>query len=306
VIAQKPGGSARERSSLRDGIEYGLARLALASLAYGPLSLSETLARLYAHLLDLAVPKLRRVALRNLEIAGYPAQERDRIADGVFRSIARLLVAFARLPRIHGGKIREWIRYEGYEHFERGLAAGRGVLFATAHLGNWELSAFAHGLLSAPMNVVVRPLDNPLLDEFVERRRALSGNRLIEKKDAARAILKALASNEAVGILIDQNASRETGVFADFFGVPACAGTAFAKIAAHSGAAVIPGFALWEERERRYVLRFDPPVAMTGDAAVDTRALQACLERVIRLYPDQWLWIHRRWKTRPEGEPGLY
>ena len=95
------------------------------------------------------------------------------------------------------------------------------------------------------MNVVVRPLDNPLIDGLVERRRALSGNRLIYKKDFARTILKALAANEAVGILIDQNASPDAGVFVDFFGMPACAGTGFAKIAAHSGAAVIPGFALW-------------------------------------------------------------
>jgi KDO2-lipid IV(A) lauroyltransferase len=192
------------------------------------------------------------------------------------------------------------------EHVEAGLAAGRGILFATAHLGNWELSAFAHALLAGPMHVVARPLDNPLIDALVERRRTLSGNRLIFKKDYARGILKALAANEAVGILIDQNAAPAEGVFVDFFGVPACAGTGFAKIAAHSGAAVIPGFALWSEDERRYVLRFYPAVPMTGDAARDTAALQSQLEAVIRAHPEQWLWIHRRWKTRPAGAPALY
>jgi KDO2-lipid IV(A) lauroyltransferase len=192
------------------------------------------------------------------------------------------------------------------EHVEAALAAGRGILFATAHLGNWELSAFAYAILARPMHVVARPLDNPLIDALVERRRGLSGNRLIFKKDYARAILKALAANEAVGILIDQNAAPAEGVFVDFFGVPACAGTGFAKIAAHSGAAVIPGFALWSEEERRYVLRFDPPVAMSGDAERDTAVLQARLEAVIRAHPDQWLWIHRRWKTRPAGAPPLY
>jgi KDO2-lipid IV(A) lauroyltransferase len=156
------------------------------------------------------------------------------------------------------------------------------------------------------MHVVVRPLDNPLIDRLVERRRTLRGNRLIFKKDYARAILKALAANQAVGILIDQNAAVDSGVFVDFFGIPASAGSGFAKIAAHSGAAVIPGFALWREDEHRYVLRFYPPVAITGDAAHDTAALQAQLESVIREYPDQWLWIHRRWKTRPPGEPALY
>ncbi len=109
-----------------------------------------------------------------------------------------------------------------------------------------------------------------------------------------------------MGILIDQNASLDSGVFVDFFGIPACAGTGFAKIAAHSGAAVIPGFALWSETESRYVLRFYPPVPITGDAARDTQALQSQLEEVIRAHPDQWLWIHRRWKTRPPGESSLY
>ena len=156
------------------------------------------------------------------------------------------------------------------------------------------------------MHVVVRPLDNPLIDRLVEHRRSLSGNRPIFKKDFARSILKALAANQAVGILIDQNATLDSGVFVDFFGLPACASTGFAKLAAHSGAAVIPGFALWSPGERRYVLRFYPPVPITGDAERDTQTLQSRLEEVIRAYPDQWLWIHRRWKTRPPGEPSLY
>jgi KDO2-lipid IV(A) lauroyltransferase len=134
----------------------------------------------------------------------------------------------------------------------------------------------------------------------------LSGNRLIEKKDFARGILRALAANGAVGILIDQNSSFDSGVFVDFFGIPACTGTSFAKIAAHSGAAVIPGFALWSEAEKKFVLHFYPSVEITGDTHADTARLQAVLERVIREHPDQWLWMHRRWKTRPPGEAPLY
>ena len=186
------------------------------------------------------------------------------------------------------------------------VCGGKGVLFATAHLGNWELSAYAHALMTEPMHVVVRPLDNPLIDRLVERRRAGSGNRIIEKKDFARGILAALHRNEAVGILIDQNASPDHGVFVNFFGIAACASTSFAKLAAHSGAAVIPGFALWRETEGRYVLHFYPEVPMSGDAAADTAALQKKLEAAIREVPDQWLWIHRRWKTRPPGEGSLY
>ncbi len=276
----------------------------LWSLAHAPLGL----ARFYARLLDLAIPRLRRTAMRNLELA-YPEKslkERRAIADEVFRSIARLIWVFARFPQINAQNIHNWIRYEGLEHYLEAKKAGRGVLFATAHFGNWELSAFAHALMTEPMHIMIRPLDNPGVDRLVEDRRRLSGNRLIVKWDGARAVLRALHQNEAVGVLIDQNTSLQEGVFVDFFGTPACANTAFAKIAARTGAAVIPGFAVWAEEEGRYVLKFHPELEISGDAAEDTRRLHAVLEQVIREHPGQWLWIHRRWKTRPPGEAGLY
>jgi Kdo2-lipid IVA lauroyltransferase/acyltransferase len=298
----------RRRSRIRNFLEYLLALAALKSLEWAPLPLAHRLARGYTRLLSLLIPRLRRVGERNLSLALPelgPAEHRA-ILDGVFRSIARLLVTFAKFPSIRRENLDRWIRAEGYEHFEDALRAGRGVLFATAHLGNWELSALAHALLASPMNVVVRPLDNPLLDALVERRRALTGNRILWKKDFARSILKALAANEAVGILVDQNTSLDAAVFVDFFGIPASAGNSFVKMANHSGAAVIPGFALWSDQEQRYVLRFGPQIPMTGDTARDTQAIHSRLEAVIRAYPDQWLWIHRRWKTRPPGAPPLY
>jgi Kdo2-lipid IVA lauroyltransferase/acyltransferase len=258
----------------------------------------------YAKLISFAVPRLRRTALRNLELAGF--KDCDRIADGVFQSIGRLVVTFAQFPKITKENVAKWIRYEGLENFVAAHARGRGVLVATAHLGNWELSAYTHALMKAPMHIVVRPLDNPYIDELVERYRGLSGNRIIRKKEAAREILKALSAGEAVGILIDQNVTPAEGVFIDFFGRKACAGTAFVKFANHSGAAVVPGFALWSKEEKRYVLHFCPEVPMTGDVAADTQAVHAVLESAIRQHPDQWLWIHRRWKTRPPGEPPLY
>lgn len=298
----------RRRSRLRDWAEYLAARLLLAVLAALPRPLAETAARALLRALALAVPRLRRTARRNLELAmpGLEPRRRERIVAEMFRSLARMAVVFARLPRLHRQNISELIRYDGFEHFERALARGRGVLFAAAHLGNWELSAYAHGLLAGPMDIVVRPLDNPLLDRLVERRRTLCGNRIIPKKDAARAVLRALRENRAVGILIDQNASAAEGVFVDFFGRKACASAAFVRLAARSGAAVIPGFALWSEAEGRYVLRFYPPVEITGEVQRDTQRLHALLESVIREHPEQWLWIHRRWKTRPPGEPPLY
>ena len=289
-------------------LAYCAARLVLWTLSLGPPALSLALARGYVKLLELALPKLRRTALTNLEMAlsSLDAAARRRIADGSFLSIARLLVAMARFPRIDARNISEWIRYDGLEHFTEARKRGRGVLFATAHLGNWELSAFAHAVMTAPMHIVVRPLDNARVDALVSGLRTLSGNRIIAKKDYARGILRALGRNEAVGVLIDQNTSLDEGVFVPFFGVPACVGTGFARLAAHSGAAVIPGYALWSEAEGRYVLKFYAPIEMSGDAIDDTRRIHAHLESVIREYPDQWLWMHRRWKTRPPGERSIY
>ena len=126
------------------------------------------------------------------------------------------------------------------------------------------------------------------------------------KRDAAREILRALKNGEAVGILIDQNTTLDEGVFVDFFGTKACAGSAFVKLAHHSGAAVVPGYALWSDAERKYVLRFDPHIPMSGDVLADTQDVHSHLESVIRKHPEQYLWIHRRWKTRPPGEPPLY
>lgn len=277
----------------------------LASLRFTPLSLARVLGQLYARLFDLAVPRLRSIAYRNLSVAMPSAPARE-ITDGVFASIGRMLVAVSRFPDLNRTNIHQWIRYEGFEHFAEAKRRGNGVLFATAHMGAWELSAFAHALMAEPMHVVVRPLDNPLIDALVAQRRAASGNTLIPKRDAARAIFRALQRNEAVGVLIDQNVARDEGVFVEFFGTQVCAGSAFVRIAERSRAAVIPGFALWSETEKRFILRFYPLLEFNGNVEEDTQRLHACLEAVVREYPSQWLWIHRRWKTRPPGESSFY
>jgi KDO2-lipid IV(A) lauroyltransferase len=299
----------RSRSALRDRIEYGIVAALVATLRYPPRSIAERLARSYVSLLDAAVPRLRRVAMRNLELAmpELTPDKRVRITDGVFRSIARVLVGVARLPALTRENIGEWIVHDGLEQLREAQSRGKGVLIATAHLGNWEFSVNAHTLLCGDtMSVVVRPLDNPLIDDFVRRRREIFGNRMIGKKEFVRSLLKALQDGETAAMLVDQNNMLDQGVFVDFFGIPARTGTSFAKIAAHTGAAVVPGFALWIEAEGRYRLKFYPALDMTGDIAEDTRRVQAAIERAIREYPDQWLWIHRRWKARPQGQPNLY
>lgn len=255
-------------------------------------------------MLDTFVPRLRKVARRNLELAGYGA--REDLIDGVFRSISRILVYFAKFPALNQGNIAKHIAYDGLGHFQSLKARGKGVLFATAHLGNWELSAFAHSLMTEPMNVMVRPLDDPGVDALVETRRALSGNKILAKKDSVRDILRALRNNEAVGMLIDQNALPEEGEFIDFFGVKACAHSALVRLAHRTGAGIIPGFALWSDASRRYTLKFYEPVELSGDTLEDTQRVHAAIERAIREHPDQWIWLHKRWKTRPPGESPLY
>jgi Kdo2-lipid IVA lauroyltransferase/acyltransferase len=299
---------AQQKNWLQTRVEYAAALSLMCALKWLPLPAAETLARTATRLLDLALPRLRRVALKNLSFA-FPEltlSQHNQIVDGVFFSIARLLLSLAQFPALNSSNISKWISYEGLENYWAVKKAGRGVLVATAHLGNWELSAFAHALMTEPMHVMVRPLDNPLIDGLVERRRTRSGNQLIYKRDAARAVMKALRNNDAVGILTDQNTVPSEGVFVRFFGKLTCAGSAFVKLAYRSQAAVIPGFAIWDQSRKRYVLRFYPQVELSGDPEADTQRIHSIFEEVIREYPDQWMWIHRRWKTRPPGEEPLY
>ncbi len=288
--------------------EYAVASTLVLLMEHLPLFLAKSISAATARLLDFAIPKLRQAAETNLTF-GLPEltpTQRRRLINGTFQSVGRMLLALARAPRITPANVNQLISYEGLEHYQAAKQSGKGILVATAHLGNWELSAYTHAFMTEPMHVMVRPLDNPLIDALVERRRALSGNHLIYKKDAARNVLKALRANSAVGILIDQNAAASEGVFVNFFGKPACANAAFVKFAYHSEAKVIPGFAFWTEATQRYVLRFYPEIPMTGNVQEDTQRIHTFLEQVIRQYPDQWMWIHRRWKTRPAGEPPIY
>ena len=186
------------------------------------------------------------------------------------------------------------------------------MLVLTGHLGAWELSSFYHSLMGYPMGMVIRRLDNPLVDAFVNRIRCLHGNRVMHKDDFARGLIASMRAGETVGILMDTNMTPPQGVFVPFFGVEACTASGMARIALKTGAAVVPGFLLWEERERKYVLRFgqELPLVHTGDpeadAVANTALFTAVIERYMRQYPEQWLWMHRRWKTRPAGEAGIY
>ncbi len=258
--------------------------------------------------------RLRAVGLRNLEIAypTMPVEERTRILRGVFRSLGWQIGEFCKMSHYTREQAEAFVRYEGLEYYRNAEAKGKGVLVLTGHLGAWELSSFFHSLMGHPMSLVIRRLDNPLVDEFVNRIRCLHGNRVIHKDDFARGLLTSMHRGETVGILMDTNMTPPQGLFVPYFGVEACTAAGLARVALHSGAAVLPGFLVWEEAEGRYVLHFGEELDLirTGkigdDILSNTAMFTATIEAYVRRYPEQWLWVHRRWKTRPAGEERLY
>jgi KDO2-lipid IV(A) lauroyltransferase len=258
--------------------------------------------------------RLRQVGLRNLQLAmpELSATKHERILRGVYRHLGWQLVEFCRMPRYTLDNLRHWVSTEGHEHYEKAAARGKGVLVITGHMGAWELSSFYHSLMGYPMGMVIRRLDNRLLDSYVNSIRCMHGNQVLHKDDFGRGLLTAMRAGRTVGILMDTNMTPPQGAFVDFFGRPACTATGLAHIARKTGAAVLPGFMLWEKEQKKYVLHFGPEVEIphTDDVAADilegTQRATAAIEHWVRRYPDQWLWIHRRWKTRPAGEASLY
>jgi Kdo2-lipid IVA lauroyltransferase/acyltransferase len=299
---------------MRHRLEYAPVWLLVRALGLLPASVARAAGIVLGRLVYLLQGRLRRVGMRNLQLA-FPqmaASQRRRILRGVFTSLGRQLGDFCRFPHYNRQNISQLAVYDGFENFERAQARGKGVLFVTAHFGGWEVSSFMHALHGHPLHILVRPLDNPYLDRLVTRYRTLSGNRTIPKQDFARAMLAALRAGETVGILMDQNMLSEQGVFVDFFGIPACTSTLLARMAMRTEAAVVPAFCVWDPTLRRYRMRFDPALETirTGNEEADILANTAAYTKVIedyaRRYPEQWLWVHRRWKTRPPGEAALY
>jgi Kdo2-lipid IVA lauroyltransferase/acyltransferase len=299
---------------MRETLEYWLVVAVARTLGFLPRWLARLIAQGMAILVYGLAGRLRRVGFRNLAMAlpQLSFQERRKTLRGVYKHLGWQLVEFCRMTRYTPDNTRRWLRTEGIEHYLAAKKRGKGVLVITGHLGAWELSSFYHSLMGHPMGMVIRRLDNKKLDGYVNRIRCLHGNFVLHKDDFGRGLLKAMHAGGTVGILMDTNMTPPQGAFVEFFGIEACTATGLAHVARKTGAAVLPGFLVWERDERRYVLHFGPEVEIpsTDDVAADILAgTQLCtrvIESWIRRYPDQWLWIHRRWKTRPAGEAAIY
>jgi Kdo2-lipid IVA lauroyltransferase/acyltransferase len=299
---------------MRHRLEYLPVRLLAALMGVLPRPLARGIGIALGLLVYGLHSRLRRVGRRNLDLAfpGKSRKEKKKILRGVYVHLGRLLAEFCLFPRYTKCNVAQVAVYEGFQNFAEAESRGKGVVFLTAHLGGWEVSSFAHSLYGHPMDIVMRPLDNPLLDGMVDRYRTLHGNRTFPKQDFARGLLTALRQGKTVGILMDTNMTPPQGAFVDFFGVPACTATGLARVALHTDAAVLPAFGVWDKHLRRYKICFEPALKLvcTGDDEADAVANTALFTKVIESYvakyPDQWLWVHRRWKTRPPGEPSLY
>ena len=299
---------------MRQRLEYALAWTIIKTIGALPRPLARAAGISLGRAIYLLHIRLRQVGMRNLQLA-FPEmskRKRAKILRGEFTSLGRQAAEVCLFPKYTSKDVSKIVVYEGFENFERALGRGKGVLFLTGHLGGWELSAFAHSLYGHPLHVVMRSLDNVYLDHLTKSYRTMHGNSMLDKDESLRGLLSALKAGETVGILMDTNMTPPQGVFVDFFGIPACTASGMARIALRTDAAVVPGFTVWDPDLRKYRLRFDPAIELvrTGDddadALTNTQLFTKVIEDYVRKYPDQWLWVHRRWKTRPEGKPGLY
>ena len=302
------------KSKLQINLEYLVARSLLVVFGWLSLPLALFVGSRMGRGAYYFSGRLRRTGHRNLELA-FPEltqNERGHLLRGCFENLGRLLGVFSQFATADLQTLQSIIECEGLEHIDAARVSGRGIILFTGHVGAWELSSFALSLFGYPLSFLVRRIDNPKIEALVDARRERLGNRTIDKRSAARAMLQILHEGGTLGILVDLNTLDREGIFVDFFGVPASTTFMLAKLALRTEAAVLPVFAPWDPKRRRFLLKIDEPlcVARSGDDEEDVRRLTqqftAVVEKYVRRHPDQWLWIHQRWKTRPPGEPGIY
>jgi KDO2-lipid IV(A) lauroyltransferase len=294
---------------------YGL-RAAVGFFAALPRSLALRLGAWLGELFYALDAKDRRVALLNLSIA-FPAKSessRRQILRASCRNLGRLAAEVCQLAKLDAASLAGIVDFADRAAWD-GVwerAAERGVVILTAHFGNWEMLAYMQGLLGHPITLVHRPMRNVMVDGAIAALRSGAGTRSIRKKAAAKEAIRTLRQKGVVAIPSDQNQTHSYGVFVDFFGKPACTTPGVARLAMLTGAAVIPAFLVREGEGARHRIEILPAVEMarSGDREADivtnTQRCSDVVEDMIRRYPEQWIWFHKRWKTRPHGEPKLY
>jgi KDO2-lipid IV(A) lauroyltransferase len=299
---------------MREWFEYAAAWIGVKSLGLLPRPVARFVGASFAAVAYALRTPLRRAAMFNLGLAfpDWSDAKRKRVVRGMIQQIGWMAAEFSQFPKYSTKNIQKIVVLDGFENFDAARRRGKGVLFLTGHMSAWELAPFAHALYGHPLHFLVRPIANRRVDALVNHYRCLSGNQPIEKNKSARSILRILADGGTVGILSDHNTVLEESVFVDFFGVPASTTSGLARIALRTDSAVVPGFLSWDNARRKYRLRFEPAIelARTGDEERDVREntvrFTRTIEDYVRAYPDQWLWVHKRWKTRPPGEKEIY
>jgi Kdo2-lipid IVA lauroyltransferase/acyltransferase len=299
---------------MRERLEYVSAWVLLKFLGSLPRPVARGVGVLVAKCLFSMRPPLRRAAEFNLRLAfpELPEPARRAIVKSMVRHLGWMAAEFARLPRYTRSNIEKTMILEGFENFASAERRGKGVLLLTGHVGAWELEPFAHALYSRPIYFLMRPIDNPRVDALVNRYRGAAGNQPLKKNESARTILQILHQGGVIGVLADQNTIPSEAVFVDFFGIPAATTSGIARLARRTRAAVVPAFNYWDPRIHKYRLRYLPALELTptADEQSDIRSYSALFNQVIedyvRCFPDQWLWIHRRWKNRPANDSAIY
>lgn len=305
---------AKKRSKLQNNAELIALRSLIGTIGALPLGTSMRFGKSVGRFFAKRFPKLQKTARRNLEIAmpELSADQRNRIIIGTFESLGRHLGFVSHFRKFQHEDVRDLIELVGRENFEEVYARGKGVLFFTGHFGSWEVFNLLPPAFGYGMNILVRRIDNPLVEGFVDQMRTRFGSVTLDKTKSARTMFRVLKKGELLGILADLNVQEKEGVFVDFFGVPASTTTSIAKLALATGAAILPAFAVWEEEKRKYVVYVEPEIKYDPDDDSDeavqrlTQEITSVVEKFVRKYPEQWLWIHKRWNTRPKGEGGLY
>lgn len=299
---------------MRGWLEYAAAWTGIKALGLLPRSMARSIGVCFATLAFAVRTPLRRAADFNLRLAfpDWDEGQRKQAIRGMIQQVGWMAGEFSQFPKYKRENIARIVTIEGADNFEAARARGKGVLFLTGHMSAWELAPFAQALYGDTLYFLVRPVGNRRVDALINSYRCASGNEPIEKNRSARAILKVLSEGGTVGILADHNTVLDEGVFVDFFGIPASTTSGLARIALRTDAAVVPGFLRWDEKSRKYILSFAPAVELSRsgdeerDVVENTARFTKVIEAYVRAHPDQWLWVHKRWKYRPPGEKPIY